>query len=159
MVQKYQNEISPILYYGISTKTNEKDLKIPNLQPPNWKSPYWMTLYVCNLSSINVKIDGPNLAYLTTPAHDTQIEFIICTQLWVNCSYILCWHACQCSKLTHLYPISKEIINHGFNLLNETFIWPISWRFLLSLVFQRRWTFGWWDEERQTVQCSCGVGV
>ena len=46
MVQKYQNEISPILYYGISTKTNEKDLKIPNLQPPNWKRSYWMTLYV-----------------------------------------------------------------------------------------------------------------
>ena len=32
MVQKYQNEIAPIFYYGISTKTNEKDLKIPNLQ-------------------------------------------------------------------------------------------------------------------------------
>ena len=47
MVQKYQNEISPILYYGISTKTNEKDLKIPTLLPPNWKSPYWMTLYIC----------------------------------------------------------------------------------------------------------------
>ena len=46
MVQKYQNEIAPILYYGISTKTNEKDLKIPNLQPPDWKSPYWMTLYI-----------------------------------------------------------------------------------------------------------------
>ena len=46
MVQKYQNEIPPIFYYGISTKTNEKDLKIPNLQPPDWKSPYWMTLYV-----------------------------------------------------------------------------------------------------------------
>ena len=46
MVQKYQNEISPILYYGISKKNNEKDLKIPNLQPPNWKSPYWMTLYL-----------------------------------------------------------------------------------------------------------------
>ena len=45
MVQKYQNEIAPIFYYGISTKTNEKDLKIPNLQPPDWKSPYWMTLY------------------------------------------------------------------------------------------------------------------
>ena len=28
MVQKYQNEITPIFYYGISTKTNEKDLKI-----------------------------------------------------------------------------------------------------------------------------------
>ena len=28
MVQKYQNEIAPIFYYGISTKTNEKDLKI-----------------------------------------------------------------------------------------------------------------------------------
>ena len=32
MVQKYQNEIAPMFYYGISTKTNEKDLKIPNLQ-------------------------------------------------------------------------------------------------------------------------------
>ena len=31
MVQKYQNEIAPTFYYGISTKTNEKDLKIPNL--------------------------------------------------------------------------------------------------------------------------------
>ena len=30
MVQKYQNEISPTFYYGISTKTSEKDLKIPN---------------------------------------------------------------------------------------------------------------------------------
>ena len=32
MVQKYQNEIAPIFYYGISTKTNKKDLKIPDLQ-------------------------------------------------------------------------------------------------------------------------------
>ena len=46
MVQKYQNEIAPILYYGISTKTNEKDLKIPDFQAPDWKSPYWMTLYM-----------------------------------------------------------------------------------------------------------------
>ena len=27
MVQKYQNEIPPIFYYGISTKTNKKDLR------------------------------------------------------------------------------------------------------------------------------------
>ena len=46
MVQKYQNEILPIFYYGISTKTNEKDLKISNLQPPDWKSPNWMSLYL-----------------------------------------------------------------------------------------------------------------
>ena len=46
MVQNYQNEIAPIFYYGISTKTNEKDLKIPNLQPPDWKNPYWMSLYL-----------------------------------------------------------------------------------------------------------------
>ena len=46
MVWKCQNEISPIFYYGISTKTNEKDLKIPNLQPPDWKNPYWMSLYL-----------------------------------------------------------------------------------------------------------------
>ena len=44
MVQKYQNEISPIFYYGKSPKTNEKDLKIPNLRPPDWGQPYWMTL-------------------------------------------------------------------------------------------------------------------
>ena len=38
--------ISPqIFYYGISTKTNEKDIKIPKLQPPDWKSPCWMSLY------------------------------------------------------------------------------------------------------------------
>ena len=54
MVQKYQNEIAPTFYYGISTKTNEKDLKLPNLQPPDWKHPYWMTLY--NL--VNVKYVG-----------------------------------------------------------------------------------------------------
>ena len=46
MVWKYQNEIAPIFYYGISTKTNEKDIKISKLQPPDWKSPYWMTLYI-----------------------------------------------------------------------------------------------------------------
>ena len=45
MVWKYQNEIAPIFYYGISTKTNEKDLKIPNLQSPDRKNPYWMSLY------------------------------------------------------------------------------------------------------------------
>ena len=45
MVQKYQNEIAPIFYYGISTKNIEKDLKIPILQPPDWKHPYWMSLY------------------------------------------------------------------------------------------------------------------
>ena len=43
MVWKYQNEIAPIFYYGISTKTNEKDLKNPNLQPPDWNQPYWMS--------------------------------------------------------------------------------------------------------------------
>ena len=53
MVQKYQNEISPIFYYGISAKTNEIDLKIPNIQPPDWKSPYWMSLYqASNIISI-----------------------------------------------------------------------------------------------------------
>ena len=35
MVQKYQNEIAPIFYFRIRTKTNEKDLKIPHLQPPD----------------------------------------------------------------------------------------------------------------------------
>ena len=35
MDQKYQNEIAHIFYYGISTKTNKIDLKIPNLQPPD----------------------------------------------------------------------------------------------------------------------------
>jgi len=46
MVQKYQNEIAPIFYYGKSPKTNEKDLKIPILWPLDWGQPYWMTLYI-----------------------------------------------------------------------------------------------------------------
>ena len=41
-----QNEIAPIFYYGKSPKTNEKDLKITNLQPPDWGQPYWMTRYM-----------------------------------------------------------------------------------------------------------------
>ena len=46
MVQKYQNEISPIFYYGKKLKTSGKLLKIPYLQPPDWGQPYWMTQYV-----------------------------------------------------------------------------------------------------------------
>ena len=49
MVWNYQNEIAPIFYYGMSTKTNEKDLKIPSLQPSEWKNPYWMSLYDVDL--------------------------------------------------------------------------------------------------------------
>ena len=45
MVQKYQNEILPIFYYGISTKTSEKDLKIPNLQALTLGCIIKMTLY------------------------------------------------------------------------------------------------------------------
>ena len=57
MVQNYQNEIAPIFYYGISKKTNEKDLKIPYLQPPDWKSPYWMTLYYSFMFLLFQKLD------------------------------------------------------------------------------------------------------
>ena len=46
MVQKYQNEIPPIFYYGISTKTSEKDLKIPNLQALTLGCIIKITLYV-----------------------------------------------------------------------------------------------------------------
>ena len=45
MVQKYQNEISPIIYYGISIKTNEKDLKILDLQALTLGRVKKMTLY------------------------------------------------------------------------------------------------------------------
>ena len=46
MVQKYQNEIPPIFYYGISTKTSEKDLKIPNLQALTLGRIIKITLYI-----------------------------------------------------------------------------------------------------------------
>ena len=46
MVQKYQNEIPPIFYYRISKKTNEKDLKIPNLQALTLGRIIKMTLYL-----------------------------------------------------------------------------------------------------------------
>ena len=46
MVQKYQNEIAPIFYYGISTKTNVKDLKILDLQALTLGRVKKMTLYI-----------------------------------------------------------------------------------------------------------------
>ena len=46
MVQKYQNEIAPIFYYGISTKTNEKDLKIPDLEALTLGRVKKITLYI-----------------------------------------------------------------------------------------------------------------
>ena len=45
MVQKYQNEIAPTFYYGISTRTNEKDLKILDLQALTLGRVKKMTLY------------------------------------------------------------------------------------------------------------------
>ena len=79
MLQKYQNEISPIIYYGINTKINEKDLKIPILQPPDWKSPYWMSLY-------DMEFDWRLL-----PWHFFWIYFSIsscsCSVSW----FLICW--------------------------------------------------------------------
>ena len=46
IVQKYQNEIAPIFYYGISTQTNEKDLKILDLQALTLGRVKKMTLYI-----------------------------------------------------------------------------------------------------------------
>ena len=44
MLQKYKNEILPIIYYGISTKINEKDLKI---QGDREKARVFETLNFC----------------------------------------------------------------------------------------------------------------
>ena len=52
MVQKYQNEIPPIFYYGISTNTSEKDLKIPNLQALTLGRIIKITLYFRKLNHI-----------------------------------------------------------------------------------------------------------
>ena len=54
MVQKYQNEISPVFYYGKKLKRLGKVLKLLYFQPPDWGQPYWMTLYVdiCRYLSI-----------------------------------------------------------------------------------------------------------
>ena len=73
MVEKYQNEISPIIYYGISTKINEKDLKIPILQPPDWKSPYWMSLSTGDLIKTTFSRD----IVCETYALDNFMVFII----------------------------------------------------------------------------------
>ena len=62
MVQKNQNEISPIFYYGKSPKTNEKDLKIPILQPIDWGQPYWMTRYVYIF--INPTLETPSVIFI-----------------------------------------------------------------------------------------------
>ena len=83
MVQKYQNEIPPIFYYGISTKTSEKDLKIPNLQALTLGRIIKITLYKQNFiysqSTINAiymldKIDYP-LCFVI--AHISAIHIIL----------------------------------------------------------------------------------
>ena len=55
MVQKYQNEIPPIFYYGISTKTSEKDIKIPNLQALTLGHIIKMTLSNGELENTNLR--------------------------------------------------------------------------------------------------------
>ena len=50
MVQKYQNEIAPIFYYGISTKINEKYLIIPDLQALTLGRVKKITLYNAKLT-------------------------------------------------------------------------------------------------------------
>ena len=49
MVQKYQNEIPPIFYYGISTKTSEKDLKFTSPDPRS----HYKNNTVFNLNNAN----------------------------------------------------------------------------------------------------------
>ena len=63
MVQKYQNEIPPIFYYGISTKISEKDLKIPNLQALTLGRIIKMTLY---LRGRGGKFAGPSIRRIMT---------------------------------------------------------------------------------------------
>ena len=45
----------------------------------SFRSRHLLLTLLCILDGIDVKIGGPNLGYLTTPAHDTQIELIICS--------------------------------------------------------------------------------
>ena len=80
MVQKYQNEIAPIFYYEISTKTNEKDLKIPNLQPPDWKHPYWMSLYF-RREKFNDFVF--HMIYLWRKKGPHILDFMYCASRWV----------------------------------------------------------------------------
>ena len=68
MVWKYQIEVAPIFYYGISTKINEKDLKIPNLQPPD----HWL-----KTSLLNVPVNTYKQQTLHTFNMDVELkEFI-----------------------------------------------------------------------------------
>ena len=63
MVQKYQNEIPPIFYYGISTKTSEEDLNIPNLQALTLGRIIKITLY--NSALIHTRWPGILAAWLS----------------------------------------------------------------------------------------------
>ena len=59
MVHKDQNEISPTIYNGIGTKTNEKDLKIPDLQALTLGRVKKITLYLISPlgQNFNVNLD------------------------------------------------------------------------------------------------------
>ena len=97
MAQKYQNEISPIFYYGNSPKTNEKDLTLPNLQPPDWGQPYRMTRYIRDCATI---ICNPFLGHfsLGTPhflLHNFLANHWVCFEDYVileqvNNNFFLC---------------------------------------------------------------------
>ena len=61
MVQKYQNEIAPIFYYGKSPKTNRNHLKLPYLQAVTLGHVIKMTLYVerhVTWSKLTLKFTG-----------------------------------------------------------------------------------------------------
>ena len=85
IVQKYQNEISPILYYGISTKTNEKDLKVPNSQTPWLKKilyKYWSLLWsssssLCQLW-LKLHVNAVNRIY------STHLDLFYVIIVWVE---------------------------------------------------------------------------
>ena len=78
MVQKYQNEIPPIFYYGISTKTSEKDLKIPNLQALTLGRIIKITLYMriyfmWGITNYEHNIAFPKSAKLAEKGHIRQV--------------------------------------------------------------------------------------
>ena len=125
MVWKCQNEISPIFYYGISEKTNEKDLKIHNVQAP------WLKKSLLNVPVLHfaqrvqqlcplLRLTSVNVKYPMMQDHN-QILTILSIFTFLSCNiaqYLICFFVMSVA----FYHIFTHTIHHQDQLKRPSFL-------------------------------------
>ena len=145
MVSNYQNEIAPIFYYGISTKTKEKYLRIPNLQPPDWKSPYWMTLYLSIyllhfvwMKSLLLQLVDCQLSYKLF--HDNIINLYksLISNILCLCVRLFCIYFCGADKSFRILNLMGQCFHISIIIIHASttvycLYWTVGARLSLTL--------------------------